>query len=181
MHRFTQWDKRTTVIVAVMFFILAVLGLIIGYRQSLEPVDPKSNDEVRVVVVQGDSLETIASKLKQADLIRSTYSFRIYTELTGTKNRLQAGGYALTKNQSVPEIIDHLSTGRTDEFSVTILPGLTIKQLLDSEVERQFSATGFQQKASWRPLLVLSMTTPFSLQNRPTATWRATFTPILIV
>lgn len=145
MHRFTQWDKRTTVIVAVMFFILAVLGLIIGYRQSLEPVDPKSNNEVRVVVVQGDSLETIASKLKQADLIRSTYSFRIYTELTGTKNRLQAGGYALTKNQSVPEIIDHLSTGRTDEFSVTILPGLTMKQLLDSEVEGSLVQQGFSK------------------------------------
>lgn len=145
MHRFAQWSKRTTVIAASVLFIVGVFGLIMSYRLSLEPVNPRSNDEVRVVVAQGDSLETIAGKLKQADLIRNTYSFRIYTELTGTKNRLQAGGYALTKNQSVPEIIDHLSTGRTDEFSVTILPGLTLKQLLDSEVKGSLVQQGFSK------------------------------------
>src|SRR4051794_34897550 len=102
---------------AALFLLSIILMVCVGMHQwSLRPVSGSSSDVVRVVITPGDGVATIASKLKEAGVIRSAQSFRVYSELTGTKARLRAGGYAIAKNQSVADIIDHMSTGRGDEI-----------------------------------------------------------------
>ncbi len=105
--------------------------------------------QVRVVVESGDTAASIAETLYEHDLIRSRLAFGIYTQLSGTRSKLQAGGYVLSANQSVASIVEHMTTGKTDEFSITIPPGLTLDELRahfkrdgfsDDEISTAFNA-----------------------------------------
>lgn len=136
--------KRNAIILACIVLVVVSMTALVGaYSWSLSPKDSASTGKIRVIVASGETVVDIAHQLKQADLIRSETSFRIYSELTNTKNRLQAGAYALSKNLSVADIIDHMSTGKTDEFNVFIAPGLTLKQQYDKKLEGSLAAQGF--------------------------------------
>ena len=135
--------KGILLIVLVLAVLASISALLVTYHWSLSPVDSSSNYKVRVIVEKGETVIDIAHQLKQAGLIKSEASFRIYSELTNTKNHLQAGAYALSKNFSVADIIDHLSTGRTDEFNLRVVPGLTLKQQYDGNLQGSFAQQGF--------------------------------------
>lgn len=138
------YRRRRLIIGALIFVIFALVATIIGiYQWSLQPRDMNSTQEVRVVIEPGDTAAVIADKLYENDVIRSALAFRVYSELTNTKDNLQAGGYALTPSLSVADIIDHLSTGRTDEFNVRILPGLTLIEQQDPEYKGSLASQGF--------------------------------------
>ena len=137
-------SKRRMIIFAVLgFIVFAAISLIGAYHWSLSPKDSQSTSKIRVIVEPGETVVDIARQLKEADLIKSETTFRIYSILTNTKDRLQAGAYALSKNLSVADIIDHMSTGRTDEFSVFIAPGLTLKQQYDTALNGSLAQQGF--------------------------------------
>lgn len=132
---------RTIVLASALFFCLCMLVLVGLYQWSLTPADRNATQQIRVVIKKGDSVSRIGEKLKEVGLIRSVQTFRIYSELTGTKARLQAGAYAISKNLSVGEIIDRMSTGKTDEIDVTILPGKTLADLKKDLEAKGFSGT----------------------------------------
>ncbi len=96
--------------------------------------------QVRVVVEPGDTATGIAETLHEHDLIRSKLAFNVYTQLTGTRSKLQAGGYVLSPNQDVSSIVDHMVSGETDEIDLTIPPGLTL-----DELRKSFFADGFSE------------------------------------
>ena len=155
MYRYLHDVKFMTT--ACLFLLSIVLMVCVGvYQWSLRPVDGSSSEIVRVVIDPGEGVATIAAKLKEAGVIRSAQYFRIYSELTGTKGRLQAGGYAIGKNQSVADIIDHMSTGRTDEIDVTVLPGRTVADLKKDFLNKGFNQSEIEEAFSQRydtPLL----------------------------
>jgi len=99
------------------------------YKWALRPVDAGDANHVRLTIKSGTQPDQIAQELKDAHLIRSAYAFQIYTRLGGEENKLQAGTYAFAPNQSVRDIVSHLVSGKTDEFSITILPGQTLKDI----------------------------------------------------
>jgi len=112
---------------------------------------PRSNnaEKHRVVIQPGETATTIGKKLYNQQLIRSSHAFDLYTQLSGTRSKLQAGGYLLSANQSVSSIVEHLVIGKTDEFDITILPGQSLKKLReqfkkdgfsDSEIDEAFNA-----------------------------------------
>ncbi|HXH04927.1 MAG TPA: endolytic transglycosylase MltG [Candidatus Nitrosotenuis sp.] len=140
----TRLRRRRTYIAISLVAVLTLLVAVIGaYQWSLTAINKSSTDEVRVVIESGDSARMIADKLYGADLIKSKFSFHVYTELTRTRDNLQAGGYTLSQSLSVADIVDHMSTGRSDEFDVSIIPGLTLKQQYDDELEGSFAEQGF--------------------------------------
>jgi UPF0755 protein len=117
--------------------LCAVAG--IWYSWAIAPVSSQKST-VRVVVDEGDTARDIAKKLKQDHLIKNSFAFEIYTKITRTRNKLQAGGYVLSKDQSVKKIVDHLVTGKTDEFNITILPGMSL-----NELRELFKSDGFSE------------------------------------
>lgn len=128
---------RFGVIGAGLFFLAATISTAIWYNWALTPVSDDTK-QVRVIVRPGDTAAEIAQTLHDQDLIRSRLAFGLYTQLSGTRSQLQAGGYVLSPNQSVSSIVEHMVTGKTDEFNVTILPGLTL-----NELRKKFKADGF--------------------------------------
>jgi len=99
------------------------------YTHQLQPVSTDANaSRVRLTIKPGASPDTIAQQLAEKGLIRSVIAFRLYTKLGGTQNRLQAGTYSLSPAESTARIVEHLVTGKTDEFTLTFLPGATLAE-----------------------------------------------------
>ena len=121
---------------ALLLIVLAIIASFVWYKMALTPVDGGDKTRQRVDIVAGSSPANIAEVLSEKKLIRSELAFDIYTRLSGTRSTLQAGTYSLSPSESTEAIVDHLVSGRTDEFSLTFLPGATLaenrKQLLSA-------------------------------------------------
>ncbi len=129
--------------VALLSILVVGIGTIILYVTSLQPVDPTAKSSVRIVIDQGETAASIAAKLYDHGLIRNPKVFELYTQLSGIKGKLQAGGFMLKKSQSVSEIADHLTSGKSDEMNLTFLPGLTLEALADPQVKGSLAHQGF--------------------------------------
>ena len=152
---------RFAAIVIATVTVIAV-GAIAGgwYAWALLPLDTADNNHVRVTIQSGAQPSQIAKQLKDAHIIRSSYAFQIYARTSGKENKLQAGTYAFAASQSVRDIVTHLTSGKTDEFSVTILPGNTLKDIKSmlqghgystSEIDSAFAATYTSDLVAMRP------------------------------
>lgn len=124
------WYRKTWLLLCIVIGIVvaAAAGAIIWYYMSLTP---KTSEErkIQLVVNDGESSSEIIHEMTQLGLVRSKLATRLYVELSGNKSKLQAGAYILSPTQSVQQMIEHISAGKTDEQLVTILPGQTLKQL----------------------------------------------------
>lgn len=116
-------------LLAVLAVILvAAAGSVLWYKLSLQPVSSKATQRSRIKITEGMSPSEIGSLLEKDKLIRSKFAFDIYTRLSGTRSQLQAGSYALSPSQTTQAIVNDIVSGKVDQFSLTFLPGATVKE-----------------------------------------------------
>lgn len=122
--------RKKTWLWVLLGLILLLAGLAAGgwfwYQSQLSPVNSNATDRVRVTIEPGTGPSQIAQQLKDESLIKSTEVFALYTRISGTQNRLQAGSYHLSQSETLPEIVGHLTSGNVDSFDITFLPGATL-------------------------------------------------------
>jgi UPF0755 protein len=106
--------------------LVSLIGFFIWYTQQLAAVLPGSDEKVKVVIESGSGPADIAKVLKQNDLIRNESAFSWYVRFQGKAALLQSGAYRLSKSEDIPTIVKHLTSGNTDTFSITFLPGATL-------------------------------------------------------
>lgn len=80
-------------------------------------------------IKEGESLFSIAEKLKEKGIIRSKSSFIILALLLGKGDKLKAGYYELSPNFSSLKILKILAEGKSKRIRVTIPEGFNIKQI----------------------------------------------------
>lgn len=136
-------SRRWIVAASAMGLLVILMGLLAGWYGWAISASSSDTGLVRVVIRNGEGSAAIAEKLQDQGLIRSATAFRVYTELTGTKQKLQAGGYALSPSMPVREIVEHMISGKADELNMTIIPGMTLKQQLDPNIENSLAQQGF--------------------------------------
>lgn len=120
--------------------VLTLLLCLAWYLINLGPVYGKNcntseseKDEkckmIEVTIEQGDSTRTIADFLEKTGVIKNSFAFQIYANLSGKSSSLKPGRYQLSRASSVEEIINLLVEGdeSTNVFRLTILPGETVK------------------------------------------------------
>ncbi len=134
---------RRYVLLAATILTVIGFGAVMYVIEALQPIDSQASSSVRFIVKPGQSAREIAAALHTAGLIRDPFVFQLFTSVSGSKSSLQAGGYILKKSYSVAQIVEHISSGKTDEVSVTILPGLTLEELADPEVKGSLRQQGF--------------------------------------
>lgn len=140
------WKRYVPHMAGVAALAVLLVGSLIYSLSSLRPVDSNDHTKIRFIVSSGATATQIANALHEEGLIRDPFVFQLYTQVKGTKSKLQAGGYVLKRSHSMGEIVDHLTSGQTDEASITILPGLTLQQLADPEVKGSFAQQGFSSQ-----------------------------------
>ncbi len=114
---------------------------------------PVSNDRspVRVVIARGASAAEIASILKEKNLIRSAFVFRLTCRVSGSSGRLKPGVYEFNKSMNLPMIIAKLVQGETLEQWVTVPEGFTVRQIADLlETKQLADANAFVRLAITR-------------------------------
>jgi UPF0755 protein len=114
--------------VVVIIVAVAAASAYSWYQAQLGPVDPRNSSDVRVEIEAGMNPEMIAARLYENKLVKSQAGFEWYVRLNGKGGSLQAGSYTLSQQMSLPQIVTHLQSGKTDTFRVTFLPGATVAQ-----------------------------------------------------
>ena len=117
-------------IIIILFAILLVLLCSIGgyFLYLGTPVDKNDDKDVEVEIKSGTSSSSIGSILKDMDLIRSDFYFKLYLKLNNV-NDLKATTYKLNKSMSTKEIISILQKGNSynpDAIKITFKEGLWI-------------------------------------------------------
>jgi UPF0755 protein len=129
--------KKVGKIVAVVLASLALLAGTLAlagyvwYQTALSAVDARQLDKIPITITSGSTPSAIASQLYEKGLVRNTTAFMVYTRITDTQNRLQAGSYRLSPSESTPEIVGHLTKGAVDTIDITFLPGATLAENRD--------------------------------------------------
>ncbi|MBR0508318.1 MAG: endolytic transglycosylase MltG [Clostridia bacterium] len=115
------------VIVAVQFVL----------SHYISAVDPDDATPYEVVIPQNASAGKIADLLYHAcgegekGLIVSSASFKIYVDFVGKANSLKAGTYRLSKNMTIPEIVDVLTEGNPmrQTTRLVVTEGKTVEEI----------------------------------------------------
>lgn len=121
--------------------ILTAVGLVMWYNNQLAAVDPSSDQQVVVTLPTGTTAASVASLLHEHQLIKNEQAFQVYIKLKGVAGKLQAGVYRIAKSSDVASIVNKLTTGKTDTFTITFLPGATLAKHRNVLV-----ATGYTEK-----------------------------------
>lgn len=144
--------RRWPIIIAALIALtgLAALGSVLWYRQMLEPVNTDDQAAVRIDIKEGSGLETITSQLKEKQLIKNALAFSVYVRIHGVGGKFQSGVYSVKPSQTVAEIVAHLTSGESDEVSVTFYPGATLDTKLKNsdgrEVASVLKKAGFSEE-----------------------------------
>lgn len=112
-------------LVIAVFFLIFVF---IFWWQIRIPLDP-SGEIIIFKVEKGDSAKTIAENLKKAELIKSSFNFRLYVFLSLGQYSLKPGEYELSPKMSARDIADTLVFGGVNEVLLTIPEGFNLKQI----------------------------------------------------
>ena len=110
----------------IIILVLIALGI---YKYETSAVS--SNTDPKIITVdEGDNYISIASKLKEQNLIRSETFYRLYLRFANP-GTLMSGDYELNEAMSVPEIIKVLSdeNSRDSTVKITFREGLNIIQM----------------------------------------------------
>ena len=114
--------------------VLAVRYVLSHYISAVDPDDPTPYE---VVVPQNASAGQIADLLYHAGgegqkgLIVSSASFKVYVDFVGKANSLKAGTYNLSKNMTIPEIVDVLTEGNPARRTtrLVVIEGKTVEDI----------------------------------------------------
>lgn len=116
--------KMATIFLILGLLLLGTFGV---YQYEISPVDKKSMATYEVVVKQGMSTSEIANLLKEKNLIKNSFFFKVYMKLN-RKQTIKAATYDLKKSMDLDTIVSLLEVGKAnDDISITFKEGKTIK------------------------------------------------------
>jgi UPF0755 protein len=136
-------SRRLVIIIGIFVALLAFGGLAARhtYQQNLRPVNAVSEETQLFAIERGTNLDTIASELAEAGLVRSSWAFKLYVGLNNAYSDLQAGTYSLSPAHSVSDIVALLTHGKISTDTVTILPGQRLEQIREALLNNGFEVT----------------------------------------
>lgn len=111
------------------FAIIIVVGCTI-YKINIGPVS-KNSELKQIEINDGDTYLSIAGKLKENNLIRSEFFYKLYIKLVKPSN-LEKGKYSLSENMGVEKIVEIFENGsdvNTDNISITFVEGKNMRSL----------------------------------------------------
>lgn len=147
MRRYSFYGQKKGGFIKFFILGLVIIVLFLGagafvtvrtYQKNLKPVSANQK-RVTVTIEEGASVSDISRLLKEHELIRSSWAFEYYVRDKNVQGYLKAGTYTLQASQSVPEIVDTLTSGLISTNLVTIPPGYRIDQVKKTLLEHGYS------------------------------------------
>ncbi len=128
--KYRGYPRRLFYIVAIVALIFVVGSVIVHklYNQKLRPVSGSAITQI-FNVDSGSSVKLISNNLQNQHLVRSSWATQLYIHSENLSDKLQAGTYALSPDESTQQIIANITQGKVATNLVTILPGVRIDQI----------------------------------------------------
>jgi len=98
-------------------FLIIVITPVVGFfwwQRVTEPVAPEEETSKVFVIKKGESLSTIANRLKQAGLIRNSLAFKLIVLTENLSAKIQAGDFQLKPSLTTKEVAEFLTYGTMD-------------------------------------------------------------------
>mgnify|MGYP003325794439 CR=1 FL=1 len=109
---------------------LALASILIAFFISLNYKVYNSSSKI-IEIPRGATTSTITELLYKNSLILSPNLFKIYSRLTFSDENFKAGEYQFTSFESISSIIKKLNNGKFFYRKLTLLPGFTLKDILE--------------------------------------------------
>lgn len=87
------------------------------------------NETIEIIFQKGISPKSMAVKLKEADLIQSTWVFVAIVKLFGWSKELKAGRYEFNKKDGIFKILKKIKNGQSLNVKITIPEGFDIDKI----------------------------------------------------
>lgn len=113
------------------FVAIVIIGIGLTFNYLITPVNKGDNEMINFNVESGSSMLTIATNLKEKDLVKSKTMFLVYAKIYQDLVP-KAGTFKLNKAMSLHDILNHLNSGSTTEdnvVNITLTEGETIVDL----------------------------------------------------
>ena len=126
--------------IIMILFIVIIISLFCAFLYLKSPVDKKSDTTIEVKIESGTTTSGIAKILKERELIRNEFIFKLCIKLY-SKGTLKATVYDLKKNMSIEEIINVMNEGNSynpDLVRITFNEGESVKKYA-SKIEKNTS------------------------------------------
>lgn len=133
--------KPKLLVFAILFLVLILtpVGLNQYYQYQLQ-APAKEEKDIIFIIDPGESVTAIAKNLKEANLIKNAFAFRLLVTQMGIGKNIQAGDFRLSPHMSSKEIAELLTHGAIDIW-VTLPEGLRKEEQADKiEAKLKFGA-----------------------------------------
>jgi UPF0755 protein len=116
--------RRFLVVGVVLAALVAVAY--VGTRYVREPPIPPRG--AMVIVREGDTVASVATRLERAGVVRSAMILRLWARLSSRDRAIQPGEYRFEEPMSPAAVLDLLATGGAHP-EVTVPEGLTVREV----------------------------------------------------
>ena len=113
----------------IIIILMLLLSLAVALFFFLLSAVSGGPDYLVFEIEKGTGFRTIAKELYEQKLIRSPKVFMAHGVLTGMAHQLKPGSYDLSSGSSTPEILNVIEQGPSIDVSVTLIEGMTLKDI----------------------------------------------------
>lgn len=104
---------------------------------------------VKVEVVKGDTLESVATKLEEAGVIKSAFMFKLEARMEGHGTQIKTGVFTFARGEDSDVILEKLAAGDAKPTTaITIPEGLTLEQTADQVARHSDIGAGAFEEAA---------------------------------
>lgn len=118
----------------ILLLLIVIAAAAVGfgyydYSKYLEQPIAVPEDQRLFTVEPGWSAKRVSNSLTQKGLVTKPYWFDLYARLSGKASQLKSGEFVLDQSVTVPGLFETFTTGRTVQYSHSIIEGSNYKQV----------------------------------------------------
>lgn len=126
-------EQRLLIAIPVLLIIFAALaGVFYFLFYALNPGNYQNKDVTPVMLSRGMTLEQLATKLEEKQIIKDAKTFYWLGKVTRQSPRMKIGEYAFSPSMSPLEIFEKIAAGKSITYSLTVPEGDNLYQVAAS-------------------------------------------------
>ncbi|MDH3977582.1 MAG: endolytic transglycosylase MltG [Gammaproteobacteria bacterium] len=110
--------------------LLLVIAGYLAYQNYLTQPLGAEAEGYALVIERGSALRQVANQLEADQILRWPALFALHARLEGVAGHIQAGEYVLSSEDTADSLLTMLVTGQVKLYSLTVIEGWTVAELL---------------------------------------------------
>ena len=127
----------------LMIAVVVIIGVGLYFFFEVGSRPSVKDDNVPFKIGSGENFSTIADHLRDKNLIRNTFVFRVRARLLNAEQKVQSGDFVLRRNMTVDEVLEGLSKARLNDREVTIIEGKRLEEIASTLAQKGWDKNKF--------------------------------------